>query len=166
MINYLKKNWWKILIKLVLMGAILTFDMLTKIYFSKTTGTIPFIKGFISFRYIQNTGAAFGIFGSQQTMLIAISIIFICFFTYWDITNKDKNVWSTLAYICVISGAIGNLIDRLFLGYVRDFVNFDFVTWGIFNIADTFITIGCVLYAIYFVIELVKQKRKKSDVQN
>ena len=164
--NYLKNNWKNIVLKCVVIALIIAVDMITKVYFAKHPQTIPFIKGFISFKYVENTGAAFGIFGKYTIMLSVISILFIGVFTYWDICNKDKNFLSHLGYAFIVAGAVGNLIDRVFLGYVRDFINFDFMTWGIFNIADTFITLGCVVYVIYVVTFYVKLKRANRDTKS
>lgn len=163
--EYLKTHWIKLIVRFIIIAAILTFDMITKVYFAQKTHDANFIPGFISFKYVENTGAAFGILGSHTILLIVVSILFVVFFTFWDITNKEGNWLSEIGYAFVIAGAVGNLYDRLILGYVRDFINFDFMTWGVFNIADTFITIGCFVYIIYFIVLFVKQKRnKKSDV--
>ncbi len=159
--DYFKKHWKSLIIKFVVIALVLVTDLLTKAYFATTDGTIPFIKGFISFHYLENTGAAFGLFGNSTVMLTIFSVVFVVVFTIWDIMNKDKSIWADLGYAFVVAGAIGNMIDRICFGYVRDFINFDFMTFGVFNIADAFITIGCVCYIIYLIVYAVRAKRTK-----
>jgi len=94
-----------------------------------------------SFPYTTNTGAAFGILQGQQLLLIVISFLVICFLLYY---RKDY----PLALGFLLGGTIGNLIDRLLLGYVIDFIDVGF--WPIFNIADSFNTIGVGLLLLVF----------------
>lgn len=88
---------------------------------------------------ITNTGAAFGILRGYNIPLLVISLIalIICIFYYFN----DKRLRLPLTFL--ISGIIGNSIDRIFLGYVRDFINLGF--WPVFNLADSFNVIGVIL---------------------
>lgn len=161
--QYFKDNWKSILIKILIVVAIITADLLTKVYFSKTTGEINFIPDFITFEYVENTGAAYGIFGNSTIFLVIITFIFIIGFIAWDIYNKEKNIWSLLGFSFIVGGAIGNLVDRLAFGYVRDFIKVNGVKlFGVFNIADAFITIGCVCYIIYMVLSFIKERKRKN----
>ena len=95
-------------------------------------------------------------------MLTITSILFIIAFVVYDIFNHKNDWWYSLGIGFLISGAIGNLVDRLFLGYVRDFISirlFNFV----FNIADLFITIGVICFVIYLIISMVKDHKGKSN---
>jgi signal peptidase II len=113
---------------------IVLLDQLTKIY----TKFINIDLKLFMLRYIENTGAAFGILKDYKFLLIFISIIVMIFVIYYMLKIKDKLSLYGLSFI--LGGTIGNLIDRVFLGFVRDFIDFKF--WPAFNVSDSFITIG------------------------
>ncbi len=120
---------WKHIIILILLILI---DQLTKLYFKE--------KKFFIFNYSENTGAAFSLFLGLNTILIIIGLIILILLIYFYF--KTKNLIQ-LSLLLIISGTIGNLIDRIFFSYVRDFI--DFKIWPIFNIADSLIVIGVIL---------------------
>lgn len=130
---------------------IIIIDQLTKFFVSKNmpiNSSIPFIKNILHITYIQNRGAGFGLFQGQQLILIWISVIVIgIIFYYYDKIPADKSV--QLAVGLILGGTIGNLMDRIRLSYVIDFI--DFRIWPAFNIADSCITIGVILLIIYLV---------------
>lgn len=169
--KYWKDNYKQILVKILIVVAVLVIDLVTKIVFANVFGdryqnnnfeNIDFIKGIISFTYTENVGAAFSIFSGHVVFLIIFSIIFIGVFIAADVWLKEKSWWFASGISLVVGGAIGNLIDRIFLGYVRDFISFDIVkNFAICNFADCCITIGCVLIGIYFVISLIKEYKDK-----
>ena len=100
---------------------------------------LSIIKNIFYFTYVKNDGAAFSILGSQRLLLVILSILALFFIIYY-ITKKDKN---GIGYFFLIGGIIGTLIDRIFLGYVLDFIGI--YTFPIFNIADIFIVLGAIL---------------------
>ena len=109
--------------------------------------SIPLIQNILHLTYIQNTGAGFGILKGWNTVLIFISLMIIgLILFYFDRIIKEKHIHIPIALI--IGGAFGNLIDRIFLGYVIDFI--DFRIWPAFNIADSCITIGALWLVVYF----------------
>jgi len=129
---------------------IVILDQITKTlirkYFSLHQ-SIPLIKNILHFTYIRNTGAGFGILQQQNIFLIFISLIIIGVILYnFKKIIKEKPIHIPLALI--LGGAVGNLIDRIFIGYVIDFV--DFRIWPAFNVADSAITIGAVWLMFYF----------------
>ena len=89
--------------------------------------------------YTTNTGAGFSILQGQTTLLIIITFLVLGLILYYK--KKEPEHWLPLSFI--FAGAIGNLIDRLYFGYVRDFIDLKF--WPIFNIADSFMVIGVIL---------------------
>ena len=121
-------KWKHIIILLIL----ILLDQLTKFYFKG--------KKFFIFNYSENTGTAFSLFPGLNTILIVIGLIILILLIYFYF--KTKNLIQ-LSLLLIISGTIGNLIDRIFFGYVRDFI--DFKIWPIFNIADSLIVIGVIL---------------------
>jgi len=116
------------------------------------------IDGFFFLTYVQNKGAAFGMGHSSHDLfrIIVFKIlpVFVCFFLLYMVWQERKRYLSLcLGYSLVLSGAIGNLIDRIFLDYVVDFFDFAFFGWHfwVFNVADSAVTIGgfCIALGIY-----------------
>lgn len=159
-----KKVSYIIIISIIIVGIIL--DLVTKMYFQKyfseSASEIVVIPNFFIFTYVKNTGAAYGMFSNSTLLLTIISIAMIIAFVVYDVFNHSNNILYVIGFSCVISGAIGNLVDRIFLGYVRDFISirlFNFV----FNIADVFVTIGMILFVIYFIISIIKEEKGKKN---
>lgn len=129
---------------------IILLDQLTKYLISKymiVSQSIPLIQNFLYLTYIQNTGAGFGLLKGWNTALIFISLIIIgIILFYFDRITREKTIHIPIALI--LGGAIGNLIDRIFIGHVIDFI--DFSIWPTFNIADSCITIGALWLIVYF----------------
>lgn len=129
---------------------IITLDQISKkiaVDFLKNDASIKLIGDFLQLNYAENYGAAFSILYNKQLFLIIISsitIIGIILFMYF---NKNTYIMN-IALSFVIGGAIGNLIDRIRLNYVIDFIDVkfgDFYDFPVFNIADSFIVIGTLL---------------------
>lgn len=119
--------------------------------------TISIIENFFNLTYIRNYGAAWGSFQGYTILLIlvSLSIIVYCIYTVYKKPTIDK--LSKISYSLIIGGALGNLYDRLTLGYVRDFLDFQIFNYNfpVFNLADTFVVIGVILL---FIIELTTTK--------
>lgn len=128
---------------------LLVLDLVTKAVFEGKFITL--IKGVFSISSTHNTGAGFSIFSNQTVFLLVITGIFLVLFSLFLFFDKDKK--TKLWWICVAliySGAIGNMIDRIMFGYVRDFLYFELINFPIFNIADICLTVGITLFAINF----------------
>ena len=128
---------------------------------------IPIIKGFFHIAHIENTGAAWGGLSNLTILLIILSIGILGFFIYMfrNINFKEKMVFS-ISLVMVISGTIGNLIDRLIFQSVTDFL--DFYIFGydypVFNIADILLVVGFFLFLIDLVFLSDKDDEKTKDV--
>ena len=126
---------------------ILVFDQLSKIIVSKNIEkSVPIINNFFYLTYIRNTGAGFGILKGQNIMLIFIAIMVVGAILFYYDKLQDNMTHYSIGLI--LGGIIGNLVDRIRLGFVIDFL--DFRVWPAFNIADSAITIGAILLIIYF----------------
>lgn len=129
---------------------IVIFDQFTKFLIRNHLAlrlSTPLIKNIVYLTYIQNTGAGFGLFRNFNSILIWISIIIIgiILYNYGEIV---KNKLTAVSLALILGGAVGNLIDRIFLGYVVDFIDFKF--WPAFNAADSAVTIGVIMLIFYF----------------
>ncbi|MDP2906663.1 MAG: signal peptidase II [Nanoarchaeota archaeon] len=120
--------------------SVLLLDQLTK-YFLKNQNFV--VTNFFKISYVENTGASFGMLKGFNWLFIIVAFIAIFYvFKYYNEVKKEK-FYVHLAVGFLLGGIIGNLIDRVFLGYVRDFISFSF--WPTFNFADTFSTIAVIL---------------------
>ena len=171
-IEALKKelSWTKQKILFVItIVSIVAFDQIAKYAAKEVLSDKPgmsaeFISGFIRFIYVENTGAAFSFFSGATGVLavmsaaMAVVVIFLLF--------KTKNVHSRLCKLalCFIAGgAAGNLIDRVARGYVIDMLDFQFVDFAVFNVADSFISVGAVMLCV-FIIWFWEKGRKSKNV--
>ena len=125
-------------------------------------GLIVSVGDFIQLRYTENKGAAFSLFQGKPFILIVFTlfaILLCCFVLFCNLKgNKLKNI----GLLLIISGGIGNLIDRIFLGYVVDFIEPLFINFAIFNFADICITTGAFIILLYEIIDFANVKSKKN----
>lgn len=148
-----------------MIALIVAFDQITK-YLAKTylqSGAVTFIKGFVQFRYAENTGMAFSMFSGARWIFVGLTVV-ICAVGLWYLfSDRCPNLWYYWSIGVIISGGIGNLIDRALYGYVVDFIEPLFVDFAIFNIADSAVTCGAAVLIINMVIDLF---RKNDDGKN
>jgi len=136
----------------IVMATIL-LDQLSKwmvVRHLKEVGQVPIIEGLFHLRYLENRGAAFGLMQDQQTFFIVMTVIIVGWIFGFLIKNPQINRLLMISLSLIAGGAVGNFIDRLFFGYVVDFL--DFQVWPVFNIADVAIVGGQILL-IYFIIK-------------
>lgn len=145
-----------------IVGLVL-LDQLTKIQIENNFfvgDTIEIISNFFHITYVQNRGIAFGVFqGKINAISIATTIAIIGIIIYFFKNFKKIEVIERIAYMVIISGAIGNMIDRIFRGYVVDMLDFRGIWQYVFNLADVYINIGV---ALIFLDILLKLKNKES----
>jgi signal peptidase II len=127
---------------------------------------VKVIQGFFNLTHVRNTGGAFGIFGGEKgglgsILFVVVSLIAIGAIVFLFLKIKENEKTLALSFSLILSGAIGNLIDRLRYGEVVDFLDFHLSTyhWPAFNVADSAICIGIGLMAL----ELLKGDHKKSN---
>lgn len=120
---------------------LLAADQLAKFFARKLTASIPVIKNFLSLSFVKNTGIGFGLLQNANAYIIWVSIIALGFIIYYH-DKIPKNTFPRLMVLFISVGIVGNLIDRIFFGFVIDFIDFSF--WPVFNIADTLITVGII----------------------
>ncbi|MBQ7916405.1 MAG: signal peptidase II [Firmicutes bacterium] len=138
-----KKYLVLVIAALVLVGA----DQLIKLWALETLadGTIiDVLPGVFRFAYVENRGAAFGIFQGKTMLLAIVSVaVIIALVYFYKYIEDQKGVWMLrTAYIMVVAGAIGNQIDRIFRTFVVDMFEFYWFSFPVFNLADCFITVG------------------------
>ncbi|MBE3113871.1 MAG: signal peptidase II [Actinobacteria bacterium] len=138
--------------------CVLILDQVTKyIIIEKLpiSSEIEVIRGFFYITHLKNTGAAFGLFQDSTRTLTIISFVAIVLIIILKIILKLNYAFYNVSLGFILGGALGNLIDRYFVGEVTDFLNFTF--WPVFNIADSFIIIGFCLIIILMLREYFKK---------
>ena len=131
------------IIYLIIFIFLVFIDQLTKtLLINKDLIIIP---DFISFTYVENKGAAFGLFDTNIVLVVNI-IIIIGLLLFWKISKKHN--MKNIPFILVLAGSIGNLIDRIFRGYVIDFIHIKVFNMPTFNLADITIITGFILFIV------------------
>ena len=145
------------IIFLVIIDQLVKFSVIKNIYNS----SITIINGALNLTYIENTGGAFGIGNNSTIMFIIVNIIIITLATKFIISKKNElstNIMFGLGLI--LAGGIGNLIDRIFRGFVVDYIDISpLIKYPVFNFADICVVLGCIIIAVNLVINIIKQRR-------
>ena len=144
-------------IEILLFAFIVTFDLTMKDYLydfvvNRNGGYYTVVEGFFALNYSENTGMGFGL-GQDSTTGITVMtcIVIVVVIGYLAVFRKDK-AYIRIPLVMVAAGGIGNLVDRIALGYVRDFFEFTFMDFAIFNIADSFVTVGAIALIIGLIV--------------
>ncbi|PIQ86487.1 MAG: signal peptidase II [Candidatus Omnitrophica bacterium CG11_big_fil_rev_8_21_14_0_20_45_26] len=124
--------------------------------------SLPIIPNILHFTLVQNHGIAFGIFQEHGRLLLAVIGVCVFLFVVYMWTFPPKTNLHFAAYGLILGGAIGNLSDRLYAGHVVDFI--DFRVWPVFNLADTFISIGVGLLILEMLIK-PKGRTQQKEMQ-
>lgn len=128
-------------------------------------GSIPVWEGVLHLTYVENRGAAFGILQDKVWFFVIVALIAIpvILFALWKFKNRSKTL--NLGLCFVMAGAVGNMIDRISLGYVVDFIDFRLIDFPVFNIADIFVCIGAGLIAVFvvFIEDKLKSAPKEAE---
>ena len=135
--------------------CVVFWDLLTKVL---TDGfSVKIWPNVINFVSVHNTGGAWSILNQHTWILIVLTFLFLIAFFTFNYFFKQRTTFYTVAFSLIVGGAIGNLIDRLFLGYVRDFISLDLIpNFPVFNIADICLCVGVVLFCVFFIFILPK----------
>ncbi len=133
-------------------------------------GSVPLIEGVFHFTYVENTGVAFGMMKDKRWIFMAVSVLAILILVYAIAKYSKEYKFAGIALAMTLGGGIGNMIDRVRLGYVVDFIDFRLINFAVFNIADSFVTIGAALLIFFLVCEMAREfrsgKHGKSVAEN
>lgn len=138
---------------LIVAAVVVTLDQLSKLWINANRPQIELLPGFLDLVYVENTGAIFGLFHSHTELFIALGIaglVIILVFLYYF---PPATTVGMVSFALILSGAVGNLIDRIRLGYVIDFISIhlqELFRWPAFNIADAALTVGILALIYYF----------------
>lgn len=138
---------------LILIAGLLVLDQITKIWAFESlrvNGSIPLIKGVLALTYLENTGAAWGMMKGKMLVFVILAAVITSAAIYVCVkTPEDRKYrWLNLTLALLVSGAIGNVIDRLTRGFVVDFISFELINFPIFNVADIYITCSAAILVL------------------
>lgn len=156
-------------VSLLIIGALTIIDRITK-YIAVTTvkvdGPKEFLFGLFNFTYVENTGAAFSLFFDKTDVLSLLTVLFLAVIVFLLMKKQFESKFLNASLILVISGGFGNLIDRIFYGYVIDFIEPLFVDFAVFNFADCCITVGAFMIIAYEIYGMISERRKKAEADD
>jgi len=148
-----------------IVGLVSIFDQIAKaivLTFMPLYQSIPIISGLFSLTHLQNPGGAFGFLAQQssgirQMVFIVLSSVAICLIFYFYRRTPRSHPWLAGGFALILGGAIGNLIDRIRFGKVVDFLDFYIgrYHWPAFNLADSAITIGIVIFIVHILLNKI-----------
>ncbi len=155
-----------VLISFISIAVLTAADQLIKLVVERNLqpiGTAEFINGFIGWNYVRNTGAAFGSFSQSTTLLTVVTGAVILAGIILIATKKIKSKFYLTCAVLIISGGLGNLIDRIFRGYVVDFIDVQFTDFAVFNFADILVTVGSIALMIYVIVDIFRDRKKSGE---
>lgn len=150
------------LITVLSVTALVAVDQLIKYFvlrFLEPVGSAPFIPYLVKLTYVENTGAAFGSFSKYTIVLSIFTAILLALCLYLLLSGKIQKKLPYAAFILITAGGLGNLIDRVFRGFVIDYFDFMFMRFAVFNFADSLVCIGAFLLILHLIIEAVQESR-------
>ena len=167
----MQKDSWQMrcLIYLAVLCGTVGADQLTKalaVRYLKPIAALPLWEGVFHLTYVQNPGAAFGMLQNHRWVFLIFSTVGIAAIGVYLWKMRDTDWLTASALLLVMGGGIGNMIDRLALGYVVDFFDFTLINFAVFNVADIFVCVGCGLMFLWlFKFAEFDDEKKPSDTK-
>ncbi len=157
-----------LIFELLIAIGVIALDLITKALVSGSMSegqTIPIIQDVLHISYHKNTGAAWSILEGKIAFFIVLTIISVIVLCVVLFMNRKGHLLLRLPLSLILGGAIGNFIDRVAFGYVRDMIDFRLINFPIFNVADMALTIGVAILCVYviFIYKEPKKEEKKEE---
>ncbi len=152
---------------IILLG--IGLDQLTKflaVKFLKPVPTVPIIEDVIHLTYVENRGAAFGMLADSRWVFMLVSTVAIVGMLFFLYSGLAQNTLYEVSLGMIISGGIGNMIDRTILGYVVDMIDFRLIDFAVFNGADSFVCVGAGLLMLALILDVIKESKTKKEKSN
>lgn len=144
------------IIFIIIAALTVAFDLVVKFFtaeYLQPLGSVSLLDGVFSLTYVENRGAAFGIMQNKQYIFIIFTAVVLALIVIYLLKKKPQGKLPYYSLAFVAGGAIGNLVDRIFRGYVVDLFDFELINFPVFNVADIFVCVGAVLTAIYILLD-------------
>ncbi len=152
-------------VSIIVIAVLTVIDQLTKhiaVMTVKVNGPVEFLFGSFQFRYVENTGAAFSSFSDNTLVLAVLTSVILAGCLILLFSKRIKSMFMNVCLLLVVSGGLGNVIDRFRLGFVVDFIEPLFIDFAVFNFADCCITVGAFMMIAYEIYELIREQKKKA----
>lgn len=155
-----------VIISLISIAVLTAADQVIKLFverFLAHVGTAEFINGFIGWNYVRNTGAAFGSFSDNTVLLSVVTGAVLLAGIVLIAMKKVKSKFCLVCAVMIISGGLGNLIDRVLKGYVVDFIDLQFMNFAVFNFADILVTVGAFALMFYVIADIFRDRKNSGE---
>ena len=155
-----------VIINLVCVAALVGMDQLIKLWAVHTlapVGAMPFIHHVVELRFVLNQGMAFSLLSGKQLFLIVATSAALILVAYELFFRSRGKLLQQIAFILVLGGGIGNLIDRVLNGEVVDYINLLFMNFAVFNFADICVCVGVALWVLVIFLEEVQGEDSKNS---
>ncbi|KXL52452.1 lipoprotein signal peptidase [Anaerotignum neopropionicum] len=131
----------------------------------KPIGSTVLAEGILNLTFVENRGVAFGMFSGQRWFILLLTgvITIVLVYYYGKLPKTREYKFVRMAMVLILAGAIGNMIDRVFRGYVVDFFEFGFIRFPVFNVADIFVVVGVFILAFLILFVIKEPEEKKKD---
>ena len=160
-------------ILIAVIAAVIGLDQLTKwltVVNLAEYESFPLWQDVLHFTYVKNTGMAFGMLKDHRWVFMVFSTIAIVALIVYLFRFRPESRWMQVSMAMIIGGGIGNMIDRVFLGYVVDFIDVTLINFAVFNVADSFVCVGAGIMILCLVLDLIKEikleKAQKAEEKN
>ncbi len=154
----------RLIIYAVISAAVIAADQATKYAaaaFLRGIETFPLIKGVLHLTYVENRGAAFGMLSNSRWVFMILSSVALVAMAAFTVINRNGRMMTNVAVAMIFGGGFGNMIDRFAKGFVVDFIDFRIINFWVFNVADSFVTIGCGVLILSLIMGEIDSRKKK-----
>ena len=159
-----------LIIVLPIFAVMLVFDLVSKHILDSSMQigqSSPFLPGFIDIVIVHNEGSAWGMLAGMNVFFIILTFVFIGILVWYTLSENVVHPLYHIALGFIWAGSIGNMVDRIAFGYVRDFLHFEFwPSFPVFNVADVCLTVGVIVFLAYIIIMLVKHLKNKNGAKD
>ncbi len=159
-----------LIIVLPIFAVMLVFDLVSKHILDSSMQigqSSPFLPGFIDIVIVHNEGSAWGMLAGMNVFFIILTFVFIGILVWYTLSENVVHPLYHIALGFILAGSIGNMVDRIAFGYVRDFLHFEFwPSFPVFNVADVCLTVGVIVFVVFIIMNLVKHFKEKNGEKN
>ena len=150
----------------MLFSIIVLFDQIIKYWVENSNLSVPILSDIFNLYFVKNTGGVYGMLEGKNVLFALFSFVILVYIAYYSYKNCKKNSPEFIAWQFVIAGGVSNLIDRVFRGYVVDFIQLQFgrfIDFGVFNIADVCIVFGVIAITFIEVDSIIKKRLDETE---